>query len=159
VAGDTIVLRDQWGAEHRAIVEANGEVRIGDAVVRIHVASDGSVRVAGTSHTQAWAITSQDRRWVFIDGEIYTFEVEQPALRRRRSGAHPGSLTAPMPATVRKIAVASGDTVHRGDVLIVLEAMKMELPVRAPSDGVVQNVNCREGDMVQAGQTLAEITS
>jgi biotin carboxyl carrier protein len=62
-----------------------------------------------------------------------------------------------MPATVRKIAGAAGDAVHRGEVLIVLEAMKMELPVRAPADGTIARVNCREGELVQPGQELAEL--
>jgi biotin carboxyl carrier protein len=42
-------------------------------------------------------------------------------------------------------------------VLIVLEAMKMELPVRAPTDGTIARVNCREGELVQPGQELAEL--
>jgi biotin carboxyl carrier protein len=41
--------------------------------------------------------------------------------------------------------------------LIVLEAMKMELPVRAPADGTIARVNCREGELVQPGQELAEL--
>jgi 3-methylcrotonyl-CoA carboxylase alpha subunit len=157
--GGEIVLRDQWGNEHRATVDSNGEVRIGDCTFLIHNDADGSVRLQGARNTQAWAVTANDRRWVFINGEIYMFEVGQPAHRRGRSAGHHGSLTAPMPATVRKVAVGPGDAVRRGDVLVVLEAMKMELPVRSPSDGVVDKVKCREGEMVQAGQELAEITS
>jgi len=154
---DTIVLRDQQGQEHRATVDPQGVVHVGDVDVKIETAPDGSVRI-GAEGTRAWTAASSDLRWVFVNGEVYTFEVDEPARVRRRGTAHHGSLTAPMPATVRKIAVAAGDAVHRGDVLIVLEAMKMELPVRAPSDGVVSRINCREGEMVQAGQELAEIT-
>jgi biotin carboxyl carrier protein len=62
-----------------------------------------------------------------------------------------------MPATVRKVHVAAGDEVRRGDVLVVLEAMKMELPVRAPHDGSVDIVKCSEGEMVEAGQVLVEL--
>jgi biotin carboxyl carrier protein len=62
-----------------------------------------------------------------------------------------------MPATVRRIEVKPGQAVRRGDVLIVLEAMKMELPVRAPADGTIARVNCREGELVQPGQELAEL--
>jgi biotin carboxyl carrier protein len=62
-----------------------------------------------------------------------------------------------MPATVRRIAVAAGDTVRRGDTLIVLEAMKMELPIRATSDGVIESVSCREGELVQPGVPLIDI--
>ena len=62
-----------------------------------------------------------------------------------------------MPATVRKVAVEPGSVVKKGDTLLVLEAMKMELPVRAPADGVVKKVSCREGDLVQPGVPLVEI--
>jgi pyruvate carboxylase subunit B len=62
-----------------------------------------------------------------------------------------------MPATVRRINVEPGATVKKGDTLLVLEAMKMELPVRAPVDGTVTSVSCREGDLVQAGVVLVEL--
>jgi biotin carboxyl carrier protein len=62
-----------------------------------------------------------------------------------------------MPATVRQIRVKTGDVVHRGDTLIVLEAMKMELPVRAGADGTVSAIRCREGELVQPGVPLIEI--
>jgi biotin carboxyl carrier protein len=61
-----------------------------------------------------------------------------------------------MPATVTAVHVAAGDRVTRGDVLIVLEAMKMELPVRAPGDGTVAAVHCRPGDLVQPDVSLID---
>jgi biotin carboxyl carrier protein len=100
-------------------------------------------------------VADGDARWVFLNGEVYEFEVQRPG--RRRSAALHGSLTSPMPATVRKVAVAVGASVKKGDTLLVLEAMKMELPVRAPSDGVVKLVSCAEGDLVQPGVPLVEI--
>jgi acetyl/propionyl-CoA carboxylase alpha subunit len=89
--------------------------------------------------------------WAFCDGRIY---------REREAAAKHGAmqmLTAPMPATVVKVLVAPGQAVHRGDTLVVLEAMKMELPIRAPADAVVKAVNCREGELVQPGRTLVEL--
>ncbi len=62
-----------------------------------------------------------------------------------------------MPATVIEIKVAAGDRVMRGDVLITLEAMKMELPVRAPRDATIKAVVCRPGELVQPGVALLEI--
>jgi len=80
-----------------------------------------------------------------------------PATRRRRSASAAGqALVAPMPATVITVQVQAGDSVKKGDVVVVLEAMKMELPLRAPGDGVVSSVRCREGDLVQADATLVE---
>jgi biotin carboxyl carrier protein len=62
-----------------------------------------------------------------------------------------------MPATVIEIKVAPGDRVSRGDILILLEAMKMELPVRAPGDGLVAAVHCRPGQLVQPDTILIEL--
>jgi acetyl-CoA carboxylase biotin carboxylase subunit len=79
--------------------------------------------------------------------------------QRRRSGSTAGkNVTAPMPATVIKIQVAPGDAVKKGDIVVVLEAMKMELPLRALGDAVVSAVCCREGELVQADATLIEFS-
>ena len=62
-----------------------------------------------------------------------------------------------MPATVVAMAVQPGQKVAAGDVLIRLEAMKMELPVRSPRDATVIAIKCREGELVQAGVPLLEL--
>jgi biotin carboxyl carrier protein len=62
-----------------------------------------------------------------------------------------------MSATVVRILVKPGDKVSNGDVLIALEAMKMELPIRAPRDGVVRSIHCKPGDLVQPDQQLLEM--
>ena len=68
-----------------------------------------------------------------------------------------GSLAAPMPASVERVDVAEGDRVHAGQIALVLEAMKMYLPVTVPVDGVVRAVHVRPGDVVAAGQILIEV--
>jgi acetyl-CoA carboxylase biotin carboxylase subunit len=82
-----------------------------------------------------------------------------PATTRRASISAAAALIAPMPATVIRVKVEPGDPVKKGDVLVVLEAMKMELPMRALGDGIVSAVRCREGELVQADATLVEFTS
>ena len=62
-----------------------------------------------------------------------------------------------MPATVVKVLAVPGQSVRSGDTLVIVEAMKMELPVRAPSDAIVKAVRCQERDVVQADQTLVEL--
>jgi biotin carboxyl carrier protein len=64
---------------------------------------------------------------------------------------------APMPASVVAIRVTPGQAVEAGDTLIVLEAMKMELPLRAPRSGTVTSIRCRKGELVQPGVPLLEI--
>jgi biotin carboxyl carrier protein len=69
-----------------------------------------------------------------------------------------GSLHAPMPGRVLRIAVAEGETVAEGQPMLVMEAMKMEHTLRAPHTGVVAEVRCRVGDQVEAGETLLVIS-
>jgi acetyl/propionyl-CoA carboxylase alpha subunit len=67
------------------------------------------------------------------------------------------AVTAPMPGTVIKVLVAPGDQVQARQPLLVLEAMKMEMPVTAPHDGAVRNVHVAEGDRVAGGAVLVEL--
>jgi len=62
-----------------------------------------------------------------------------------------------MPATVSRIHVAVGDAVTRGDTLLTLEAMKMELPIRSPRDGTIRAINCAAGQLVQPGVNLIDL--
>jgi biotin carboxyl carrier protein len=158
---ETLVLRDDSGGEHRVRLAAGGMVTIGDTRLIVRTAPDGTRHVIDAMNSTAgnalaWAVTVDDTRWVFADGGVFTFEIERPSSRRR-SAAHHGSLMSPMPATVRKVLVTAGDTVRKHDVLIVLEAMKMELPIKATADGRVGKISCREGDLVQPGVPLIEL--
>jgi len=69
------------------------------------------------------------------------------------------SVKAPMQATIVKLAVAEGDSVVKGDLILVLEAMKMEQPISAHKDGLIANVNVGVGETVSSGYLLLEITS
>ena len=100
-----------------------------------------------------YAVADVGATWVFHDGHVY--RLEDDAARRRAHQTH-GSLSAPMPATVISVTVGPGDQVTAGQTLIVLEAMKMELPVRAPGDGLVRAVHCHEGDLVQPDVSLID---
>jgi acetyl/propionyl-CoA carboxylase alpha subunit len=97
--------------------------------------------------------------WLFWNGRVFhrAFVDEVPRTRRANLDAHQ-ALSAPMPATVLKILVAPGAPVRKGDTLLILEAMKMELPVRAPADAVVRSIPFKEGDLVQAGTVLVELS-
>jgi biotin carboxyl carrier protein len=64
-----------------------------------------------------------------------------------------------MPATVIAVSVKPGDRVTKGDTVVVLEAMKMEMPIRVTEDGVVAAVCCAEGDLVHADAVLIEMES
>lgn len=72
-------------------------------------------------------------------------------------GAAGGDLVAPMHGTILKVLVAEGDSVARGDALVVLEAMKMETVISATSDGVVQEILVAQGETAEAGQPLVVV--
>jgi len=93
---------------------------------------------------------------LFWGGRVYRLEEETE--RSRGSHRHVGGgLEAPMPGKVIAVKVAPGDTVGRGDELVVVEAMKMENAVRAPRAGRVKSVSTRVGDMVSPGVVLVEL--
>ena len=156
VASETFVVQDPYGNEFRVAISPDG-VTVNDRPIRIEAFEQGVIRLTGSRAATAYSVTEDGEQWVFLDGEVFRFEIEREGSRRKRGAAAHGSLTAPMPATVRRIETQAGQAVRRGDILIVLEAMKMELPVRAPADGTVAQINCREGELVQAGQELVEL--
>lgn len=95
--------------------------------------------------------------WAFANGDVY--RIARDEMRRRPAAPVDATqaLTAPMPATVLKVMVAPGASVKAGETLVILEAMKMELPLRAAGDAVVSAVRCREGELVQPDAVLVEL--
>ncbi|MEX2270992.1 MAG: biotin/lipoyl-containing protein [Vicinamibacterales bacterium] len=94
------------------------------------------------------------RAWVHVGGHVFIIDPRDSDDPTPGASADLDALSPPMPATVTRIDVKPGDTVVNGDVIVLLEAMKMELPIRAPRDGIVARVNCRAGELVQPGTPL-----
>lgn len=162
MAKETISLR-AGDREIRATreLDASGAVKValeGGESFFVQAIGDSSYRV--TQGDRAWraiAVAQGDRRWVFVDGRAAVVEVRETASWRgsgRSSG--PQSLAAPMPATVIKIMASANQHVKKGEALLLLEAMKMELPIRAPADGVVKKLYCKEGELVQPDTLLID---
>jgi biotin carboxyl carrier protein len=120
-------------------VDAGGRleaIRAGSDVVRVRAERDGN------------------RVLVWCGGSVYDFRLA--ALRAAAAEAS-SDLLAPMPGRVRSVLLGPGESVRRGDVILILEAMKMEHAIRAPRSGTVVKVHYGEGDLVEAGAVLAEI--
>ena len=118
--------------------------------------SDWYLLTEGDKQTRVAVATGGAATWVFVDGNVW--QIDNPSEERgRRKSRGDGSVMSPMPATVVAINTAPGKTVNEGDTLIVLEAMKMELPIRAPRSGTVKALHCAKGDLVQPGVNLLEI--
>jgi acetyl/propionyl-CoA carboxylase alpha subunit len=93
---------------------------------------------------------------LFWRGAAYRLTLEREGARRGARHAH-GGLEAPMPGKVTKLSVREGQTVAKGDEILVVEAMKMENAIRAPRAGRVKSLAAKVGDMVSPGVVLVEI--
>ena len=105
----------------------------------------------------AYVSSDNAKRWVTVNGQTY-FLTKQAASRK--SGAkhdHSGELSAPMPGQVRAVNVSQGDAVTKGQTLIVLEAMKMEIRIQSPFDGIVKSVATEAGKTVEREQILIQV--
>ena len=80
-----------------------------------------------------------------------------PAPAAKPAAASTGAVIAPMPGTILKVLKSSGDAVKAGDVVLILEAMKMENEITAPSDGVIGSLSLAQGSTVAGGDLLFEV--
>lgn len=110
---------------------------------------------------------------VTVNGSLYEIEVEEmdasavsaaPAAKAAPApapvAAAPAAgaqIKAPMPGNILDVKVTAGQSVKKGDVLIILEAMKMENEIQAPCDGKVTGINVRKGDTVETQALLCTI--
>jgi len=120
---------------------------------RLHAVLDGQHFTAG------FAFEDGDV-WISLQGESYRLsKPSSPSVDDSGPGGVDAgaSLTAPMPGTVVKVLVQEGDEVEEGQLILVLEAMKMEQPVTAPHAGRVATLPHPEGALVPGGAVLAEI--
>ncbi len=103
---------------------------------------------------QAHHAEQDNERWLNLYGNVY----HATRVRHRRKEHHAGestnTLAATMPGQIISVLVSEGDEVERGQLLALMEAMKMELRVTAPHDGTVARVLVTEGEAVERGQTL-----
>jgi biotin carboxyl carrier protein len=134
---------------------------IGDETVSVEVlqAEDGvlDLLIDGKRIT-AYISSEGAKRWVTINGQTFMLTKSSGAARRGHGGHHAaGELTAPMPGQVRAVNVSEGDAVTKGQTLLVLEAMKMEIRIHAPQDGIVKKLFVKQGQTVEREQRLIEV--
>jgi 3-methylcrotonyl-CoA carboxylase alpha subunit len=107
------------------------------------------------------AIAGTERLHIFHEGHKFVFTLPSPtwllSLEEDAKRATQGGMRAPMPSVVVDVKVKAGDTVKKGQAVVVLESMKTETVLRAETDGVVKSVACAKGDRVEEGTELALI--
>ena len=80
---------------------------------------------------------------------------QQPKPQPKKTGAGKSKITCPMPGTIMSIKAKQGEKVQKGDVIMILEAMKMENEIIAPEDGIITSIDTNEGASVNTGDILA----
>ena len=105
---------------------------------------------------RGYAVRRGDAIWVELGGATFRFDVDRGAAGRRTS-ARPDVVASPMPGQVLRVLVEPGQRVEKGDTLLIVEAMKMQIEITAPHAGIVRKLPFRDGAKVEAGIQLAEI--
>ena len=123
-----------------------------------------SLIVNGRSH-EAYIQEGDDDWQVLLRGRLYPAKVEDEREKRLRAAAGGGvtetgefHLKAPMPGLVVTIPVEEGQEVKKGDVLLILESMKMQNELKAPRDGVVSRIKVKAGESVEQKQAMLSLT-
>jgi 3-methylcrotonyl-CoA carboxylase alpha subunit len=147
-------LRGRWRCDHLTLLAdgAAHEVAIQGAPPRFAFLLDGARHCATVLHDGA-------RITVVLAGETHLMEVIDPLAPPDAATAGAGRVVAPIPGRIAAVLVARGDLVARGQPLVVLEAMKMELTLSAAAAGTVALVRCAVGDMVAEGRELVEMVA
>jgi len=133
---------------------------VGDKAVDVEVlrAKNGKLDllIDGKRFT-AYISSDNAKRWVTVNGRTFALTKSSGAKRRSAWHDHASEMVAPMPGLVRTINVSEGDAVTKGQTLLLLEAMKMEIRVQAPREGVVKRLFVKQGQTVEREQVLVEI--
>ena len=122
-----------------------------------------SLLIDGKSY-EGYMYPDDDDWEVLLQGTMYAVNVEDERERRLRQALGDGPsqsgefhLKAPMPGLVVTVPIIEGQEIAKGDVLIILESMKMQNELKSPQDGVISRVRVKEGDSVERKQTLLSV--
>ena len=132
----------------------------GERRFEAEVHADGRwIEVRGPRATVRCAVTVSSRQiWIACAGVTYVLERVHREATSPEGSASEDEIRAPMTGRVVRVTASPGAAVKEGDLLLTIEAMKMEFKLTAPEDGTVGEVLCAEGDRVELGQILARLT-
>jgi len=116
-------------------------------------------------HSYEAFVNPSDEGWqVLMQGTLYLARVEDEREKRLRAAAQRSvtefgeyHLKAPMPGLIVSVPISEGQEVKKGEVLVILESMKMQNELKAPRDGTVARVRVKSGDRVEQKQTLLSV--
>lgn len=156
------------GKEFEVEIVDDKHIRIGERLLTVDFESVSgqpvfSVIIDGKSYESF--ISESDEGWqVLMRGKQYQITVEDEREKRLRAAAGGGvaeggefNLKAPMPGLVVAIPVAEGQEIKKGQVLIILESMKMQNELKSPKDGIVERIRVKAGESVEQKQSLLSV--
>ncbi|MBP1860215.1 acetyl/propionyl/methylcrotonyl-CoA carboxylase subunit alpha [Rhizobium herbae] len=152
---------DHAGERHILRVAARGldlfAVHIGNRVVPVRIGSrseTGCHAEVDGRQSRVEVLEHPHGLTLLLDGRSHDFRLPDPLDGASESAAGSDRLIAPMPGLIKLVRVRQGDAVSKGDALVVMEAMKMELTLSASRDGIVESLNVAEGDQTTEGTVL-----
>jgi acetyl-CoA/propionyl-CoA carboxylase biotin carboxyl carrier protein len=163
--GDVFSALGAWRIGGEPVAVERGLVVDGDALsvalgdARVVDERGGELLVSLDGRRAERWILARERERVWLASRGRAFEVSSRARAREGEAAGDSDVRAPMPGSVVAVHARAGDEVARGDVLLVLESMKMELQITAPHDGRVAALHVAAGDQVPLDSVLASMES
>jgi acetyl/propionyl-CoA carboxylase alpha subunit len=152
-------------------VEHNVEISRSADAYRLHLGEQGVVidlktgadgrawLTLGERHVEVVIATRGDDVFVHFEGEAYQLRYQHPLdrLAAQSGGSAEDSIRAPMPGNIIAVEVKPGDAVTKGQILLVMESMKMETTITAPRDGVIEAVTYEKGQTFDRDAVLLEL--
>jgi biotin carboxyl carrier protein len=151
----TVLLEDKQGVLRARIDDEDADhAHVVDVRLVRRINNGAEIWITPGGHTVV--VRREDRVYVAYEGRTFMFDVvsDRPGGDAAVSPGDDPFAASPMTGVVLKMHVKAGEAVSAGDVLCVVEAMKMEFAIEAPRDVVVEDVPCAEGDRVDIGQVL-----
>ena len=158
------------GREHEVeVVERSGELEVGvdgQALELDYEEVDRLGQVALFSQGRSWGMSIEGDEYnvlATIAGHQYEVEIEDERERaahaaEREAAGGGGAIESVMPGVVVQLLVQVGDSVEEGRPLLILEAMKMQNEIAAPSEGVVEAIHVTEGQVIESGVRLVTLS-
>lgn len=112
----------------------------------------------GDRYIKSVITKGEQEKYVFINGDVFKVKNVELTGTKKTKKKDEGTLNSPISGKIVEVKVKKGAKVKKGDVLMVVEAMKMEYLIRAPYNGEVLKINFKENDQIEIGQKTVELT-
>jgi biotin carboxyl carrier protein len=162
VAAVTLQVTRDGGAPHDVALTRSRDqatVWIDGVPYPVGLASEGAATILdldGRLET-VWYVTERDTVFVHAFGRAWTLRVDDPVEKSLRGAADADAAVAQMPGVLVRLTVAAGDAVARGQVVAVIESMKMHSELQAPRDGTVDRILVAVGENFDRGAPLVTL--